>query len=85
MKTRVVILAVGLVALCGCVRHYVMTLNNGSRIDTNGKPKLHGGAYVYKDALGREMSVPVGRVREIAPASMSQQDKGGFTPGSSKP
>jgi hypothetical protein len=61
--------------LCGCARHYVITLSNGSRITTSSKPRLQNGYYVFKDALGQDSYVGAGRVTEIAPASMS--DKSG--------
>jgi hypothetical protein len=80
MKKLVLALAIGCLALCGCARHYVMTLNNGSQIDTHGKPKVKGGFYVYKDALGREGYVSTGRVREIAPASMVERENERFIP-----
>ena len=85
MRKLVLLFAVGLVALCGCARHYVMTLNNGAQIDTRGKPKLKGSAFVFKDAAGRESSVPAGRVREIEPASMADQNKQPFMPTTGKP
>jgi hypothetical protein len=66
------ILSAALLALCGCARHYVITLNNGLEIDARGKPKLVGGAYVFKDGVGNERHVPAGSVHEIAPASMMQ-------------
>jgi hypothetical protein len=56
---------------CGCARRYVITLNNGNTITTLGKPRLQGGEFVFKDASGRWASVPAGRVREVAPRSMS--------------
>ena len=61
--------------LAGCARHYIMTLNNGAQIATRGKPQLQNGAYVYRDAQGQPASVPTGRVREIAPASMVKMQK----------
>ncbi len=59
-----------LAASCGCARHYVITLTNGSRVSTKGKPHLEGGYYVYKDVLGQKNWVSAGRVSEVAPASM---------------
>ena len=58
----------------GCARSYVLTLNNGSRIVSAGKPKLAGGHYIYQDVRGEKFSVPASRVREIAPTSMAQDD-----------
>jgi hypothetical protein len=80
MKKPLLLLSIGLVTLCGCARHYIITLNNGEQIDARGKPKLKGGAYYYKDPLGREAYVPAGRIREVAPASMSKEAEPRFLP-----
>lgn len=60
--------------LSGCATHYVITLNNGNRITSRGKPKRQGAAYVFKDASGKITSVPAGNVTEIEPASMTKND-----------
>ena len=60
----------------GCASHYRITLNNGTQITTNSKPKLKNGDYHYKDASGHEAFIPAGRVREIAPTSMSKDESG---------
>jgi hypothetical protein len=83
LPTRFVVRLVPLVLLMsflltGCARSYVITLNNGARIATKGKPKLEGGAYVFKDVKGQPGHVSAGRVREIAPASMSRSDESPF-------
>ena len=59
--------------LAGCARHYVLTLTSGSRVTAVGKPKLDGGAYVYKDVNGQTVTLAAGRVTEVAPASMAQK------------
>lgn len=64
--------------LTGCARNYVITLNNGSHVSTVGKPKLEGSSYVGKDANGQPIVIPAGRVKEIAPASMSSSEKSPF-------
>jgi hypothetical protein len=64
--------------LAGCARSYVITLNNGARITTRGKPQLQGGAYVYKDIKGETSRVSVGRVTEIAPSSLSKDPQKNF-------
>jgi hypothetical protein len=70
-KLLVSIVAVGMLLLAGCARHYTITLNSGNRITTLGKPKLEHGKYVFKDAKGQVDSVPAGRVREVAPSNMA--------------
>lgn len=80
VKQLLLLTLVGVGLLCGCSRQYVMTLSNGARITTNGKPKLDGNSYVFKDAKGQEIRVPTGRVREIAPASMVEDDQTIFKP-----
>jgi hypothetical protein len=71
--------------LTGCTRSYVITLSNGGRIVCAGKPRLNAGIYTYKDVKGDKFTVSELRVREIAPASMSQSefstgDHPGFLP-----
>jgi hypothetical protein len=69
-----------LVASSGCARNYVITLNNGSQIGTTSKPRLKGGVYVFKDGMGRDSTVSAGAIREIAPASMVNEEKSPFIP-----
>ena len=85
MRKLVVSLACGAVVLCGCARHYVITLNNGTQLSTSSKPHLQGGFYIYKDAMGRESYVWAGRVTEIAPASMAEEGGRQFNPVPGKP
>jgi len=67
--------------LCGCTQNYIITLNNGKRITTVGKPKYDQGIYIVKDASGEKGYIPAGRVREIAPASeVIEEDKTRFNP-----
>jgi hypothetical protein len=80
MKKLVLALLVGMLALTGCARHYVMKLSNGTRVTTASKPKFKDGAYYYKNALGQEQTVPAGRVSEIEPASMAEKEKSPFIP-----
>jgi hypothetical protein len=80
MKRSLLLAVLGLGLICGCSRQYVITLNNGARVTTNGKPKIEDNSYVFKDATGQKVQVPVGRVREIAPASMVKEDKTVFKP-----
>ena len=70
----------GATLLTGCARQYTMTLENGTRMTVIGKPKAVGGCYVAKDALGQPVSIPMTRVREIAPTSMaSPANSSGFS------
>lgn len=68
-------LLLGLIALCGCARHYIITLNNGAQIVTSGKPHLKEDKWYYKDPSGKKAVVASGRVREVAPASMVQEEQ----------
>jgi hypothetical protein len=75
-----------LLILTGCARTYIVTLSNGERIRTTGKPKLVKGFYYYKDSSGRDAK-PVfsGSVREVAPAGMESPDPSSmFKPVSTK-
>jgi hypothetical protein len=63
-----------LIALTGCAHQYVIRLTNGTQLTTPYKPRLKEGFYCFKDAKGGEHFVPSGRVREIAPASMVEQE-----------
>lgn len=79
MKKLLLTLAVaGL--LTGCSRGYVITLNNNIRITTASKPRFQNGNYYFKDANGETNSIPAGRVKEIAPASMVKEEKLPFKP-----
>lgn len=80
MKHLCLVLLLAPLLLAGCARHYVMTLNSGTRITTLGKPKLQNGTYVYKDVHGQLSALPAGRVAEIAPASMVTERKEPFVP-----
>jgi len=79
MKKLLLTLAVaGL--LTGCSHRYVITLNNNMRITTASKPRFQNGNYYFKDANGQTNSIPAGRVKEIAPASMVGEEKTPFKP-----
>jgi len=82
-KLLLLCFAAGLLC-CGCVNRYVITLSNGGQIVTRNKPRLEGTAYVYKDSTGEKSQIPAFRVRQIAPYSMSQEDKSYFNPIDSK-
>ena len=74
MNKVVLPILIGLLALTGCAHHYVLVLNNGAQVTTASKPKLKEGVYHYKDAKGEEHAVAASRVRELAPASVIQQE-----------
>lgn len=81
MKINFLLAVCGITLLTGCTRHYVVTLNNGNQISAFGKPKRENGAYVFKDAKGQQVSIPAGRVSEVAPASMAgSHSSPGFLP-----
>ncbi len=73
MKITTCLLLAGLLLVCGCSNTYVLTLNNGGQISSQGKPQLSNGAYRFKDLSGKDQYVPEGRVREVAPASMVEE------------
>ena len=76
---RLLLLSLSVLLICsGCTSRYVMTMNNGSKIGSKGKPKLKDGVYVFKDMNGQQRSVPAGRVSEISPESMSKDDSSQF-------
>ena len=75
MKSRLpLLLLLALPLLPGCARSYVITLTNGSRLVSAGKPRLEGSTYTYKDVRGEKFTVSALRVREIAPTSMSSSE-----------
>ena len=75
MKKLALPLLVGLLVVSGCASHYVIRLTNGTEITAANKPQREGGAYRFKDAKGEEHLVPAGRVREIAPASIAEEER----------
>ena len=85
MKQFLLLALIGSALLTGCARHYTLTLNNGKYVTAIGKPRLEGSNYVFKDAKGQPTYVPAGRVREIAPASMTNsRQSSGFKAGPSR-
>ena len=74
MNKAVPPLFLGLIVLTGCAHQYVLRLTSGTELVTASKPKLKDGVYQFKDARGEEHFVPAGRVREVAPASIAQQE-----------
>ena len=81
MKKLLPLLCVACLALCGCANYYVLTLTNGVRLTTKGKPKLQNGRYYFKDLEGKPGVVPALRVREMGPASMMKQENDSFRSG----
>jgi hypothetical protein len=85
-RTRTVlhVAALSAVLMCwtGCTQLYVIKFSGGSQIVASSKPKLKDGTFYFKDAAGKQTSVPAGRVSEIAPASMvaKEKDKDVFKP-----
>jgi hypothetical protein len=83
-RTWMVIALLGVLVFCGCTRRYVLTYTNGASVTVYGKPKQQSGSYLVKDAEGKTYLVPGGRIREIAPASMSKSTKAQFNPSTSR-
>ena len=81
MKTTVILLLFSVLALSGCSRHYVMTMNNGTQVVSTSKPRLQGGTYYYKDTTGTEQVMPQGRVRQVSPGSTSKVEANPFKVG----
>jgi len=81
MKIAVILLMFSVLALSGCSRHYVMTLNNGTKVVAASKPQLKEGTYYFKDATGGEQTIPQGRVREISPGTHSKTEANPFKVG----
>lgn len=80
MNRFALILLICATGLTGCARQYVMKLGNGTKILTASKPKLSHGYYVFKDAAGNVNRISEGRVVEIQPTSMAEEDKNRFAP-----
>jgi hypothetical protein len=76
--SRVSALSICAFLMTGCAHPYVLKMQNGTRITTSTKPKLEHGYYVFKDSQGRPMQVLPGRIREIEPASMAEEEKDQF-------
>src|SRR5437868_2948296 len=76
---RLVFLSLFMFLLGGCAHPYVLKMQNGTRVTSISKPKLDHGYYVFKDNQGRERRVPAGRVREMEPASMAEEEKPQFS------
>jgi hypothetical protein len=74
-KTVLPLVIAGLMVLSGCSHSYMMKMTNGSKIVTASKPKLKNGVYIYKDAKGGEHTVSQGRISEIEPLSMANEDQ----------
>ena len=75
MKKLALPLLIGSLALSGCASQYVIKLTNGNEITSASKPKLKGSTYSFKDAKGQEHFISQGRVYEIEPASMAQEER----------
>jgi len=80
MRTWTSLILLSLLSLTGCAHHYVMRLSNGMQVTTTSKPHLDKGMYHYKDARGKKMSMSAGRVVEITPASMAEEQQDRFKP-----
>jgi hypothetical protein len=79
---RKTFLAVLLVSLfvAGCSNHYQITLNNGNRITTLGKPKFENGYYRFQDINGQTNWISTTRVRQIEPQPRGYSEDNAFKP-----
>jgi ABC-type Fe3+-hydroxamate transport system substrate-binding protein len=78
MKRTLLLAAVAVGLFTGCASRYKVTLNNGNVLTTSSRPKLDKAtnSYTYKDAQGKTVVIPAGRIREIEPLSRkSKPDK----------
>ena len=82
MKTTALTLFACLFLCCGCATHSMLTLNTGGQLTSQDLRKIEHGAYLFKDPAGQEQWVPMGRVHEVAPASMVAEPE---KPRSTKP
>ena len=79
MKKTSLVCSLTFLLFTGCTHHYVISLNNGTQIGAKTRPHLEGGSYHFKDALGRDATVPAGRVAAIEPAGdAAKRQKSGF-------
>ena len=77
MKKIAFVLLLAAFACAGCATRYNISLTNGDVITARGRPKYDQtkGGFYYKDGLGNPAFVSGGRVREVAPASMSNDSQ----------
>ena len=83
MRT-VLLLLVLVLSVTGCRSHYQITLNNGNRITTLGKPKYDNGWYVYRDLNGRTNYISETRIQVIEPQPRGYTDDALFNPARKK-
>jgi Bacterial protein of unknown function (DUF903) len=76
MKKLLSLTLLAFVFCTGCASQYTLTLNNGDRITSRGKPRYdrERNLYFFKNAQGVPDAIPASRVREVSPSSM--MDKG---------
>ena len=77
MKKNILVLLLAVTVCAGCAVRYNISLTNGDVITARGKPKYDEakGGFLYKDGQGQPAFVSGGRVREVAPASMSKDSQ----------
>jgi hypothetical protein len=77
MKKIVLVLLLATFVCAGCATRYNIALTNGDVITARGKPKFDQakGGFYYKDGQGNPAYISGGRVREVAPASMSNESQ----------
>ena len=77
MKKNALVLLLVVTVCAGCATRYNISLTNGDVITARGRPKYDQtkGGFYYTDGLGNPAFVSGGRVREVAPASMSNDSQ----------
>jgi ABC-type Fe3+-hydroxamate transport system substrate-binding protein len=75
MKQLLLLVLLVAVFVAGCASRYQIVLTNGTILTTNSRPKLDKAtnSYTYKDAKGKTVVIPSGRIREIAPLSHGEK------------
>jgi hypothetical protein len=65
----VVLLMLALIILCGCAHRYKITLRNHQEIVTSSRPEFDNGTqtYRFKDSSGKEVVLPLFRIKDIEP------------------
>lgn len=82
MKKILPLLLLGLLVCAGCASQYTLTLTNGDRITSRGKPRYDKdkNLYFFTDPQGRPAQISGFKVREVSPTSMMDKGGGNYLP-----